>query len=295
MNLDYLKSFFVIVESNSISKAAKKLHLTQPGLSMQLQNLENEIGAKLLNRSNKGVELTEEGRIVYDQARTILSIEQNIRKDIKEIKNKQNIISLSSCNSMGKELIPNSIFKFSQMYPELKVSLNVENTCFIVKKLMTHEINIAIITDEHNYDDIESIPLIKDDLVLVANPKSKIDSLDLEELKKIPMILRNDASCTKLLLLDFIEPVGLGLEDLNIVIAMNSPDSIISTIKSSGGYAFLPSLSIKDSIEKGELKVIPVKGLDTSFNYHFAYRKGSKLTEAENKFKEFITSKDRGF
>ncbi len=80
MNLDYLRSFYITVKCNSISKAAKHLHLTQPGLSMQIQNLEDEVGAMLLIRSNKGVELTEEGRIVFEHAATMLSLESNIKK-----------------------------------------------------------------------------------------------------------------------------------------------------------------------------------------------------------------------
>lgn len=88
MNLDYLKSFYVTVKCNSISKAAKQLHLTQPGLSMQVQNLEDEVGAKLLIRSNKGVELTEEGKIVFEHATTMLSIQkyQKIHKGFGKIK-----------------------------------------------------------------------------------------------------------------------------------------------------------------------------------------------------------------
>lgn len=76
MDLNYLKSFYMTVKCNSISRAAKKLHLTQPGLSIQIQNLENEVGATLLERSNKGVELTEEGQIVFEHANTMLSLEK---------------------------------------------------------------------------------------------------------------------------------------------------------------------------------------------------------------------------
>ena len=62
MNLQYLKAFYVAVQLNSISKAAKHLHLTQPGLSMQIQSLEKDLGVTLFIRSNKGVELTEAGK-----------------------------------------------------------------------------------------------------------------------------------------------------------------------------------------------------------------------------------------
>lgn len=88
MNFEYLQSFYITVKCNSISKAAEALHLTQPGLSMQLKNLEKEIGADLLIRSNKGVRPTEEGKIIYNYADTILSMKDNIERDIKKYKKK---------------------------------------------------------------------------------------------------------------------------------------------------------------------------------------------------------------
>ena len=87
MNLSYLRSFYTTVKFNSISKAAKELHLTQPGLSMQLQALENEIGVQLLNRSNKGVQLTPEGSLVYEFSETMLSLEDNLQKKLLKLKN----------------------------------------------------------------------------------------------------------------------------------------------------------------------------------------------------------------
>lgn len=90
MNLQYLKSFYITVKVNSISKAAKILHLTQPGLSMQIRALEKELQVSLLNRSNKGVNLTEAGKIVFDYAGTILSLQENIERDLKTLKAQKN-------------------------------------------------------------------------------------------------------------------------------------------------------------------------------------------------------------
>src|SRR3712207_209079 len=90
------------VKCNSISKAAKALHVTQPGLSMQLQNLEKELGVSLLNRSNKGVELTEEGKVVFDYANTMLSIQGNIERDLKSLQEEQQRLIIGSCKSVGE-------------------------------------------------------------------------------------------------------------------------------------------------------------------------------------------------
>ncbi len=293
MNLDYLKSFFVIVESNSISKAARKLHLTQPGLSMQLQNLENEIGAKLLIRSNKGVKLTKEGKMVYEQAKNILTIEQNIRQNIKEIQSEKDILNVASCKSFGQYVLPNLIFRFRESHPDLQVNLNINSTCNIIKSFMSHETNIGIITDAHNYDDITSYPLMEDKLALLSSVHGK-DELTLDELREVPLIIRDDSSCTRLLLSDFIKPYGLDLNDLNIILSSNSLETIKSTIISGHGYSFLPKLFAIDELKMGTLKEVKVP-IDTSFSYHFASREDKYLSSYEQEFKEFILSDELKF
>ncbi|WP_051403490.1 LysR family transcriptional regulator [Schnuerera ultunensis] len=121
MNLDYLKSFYVTVKCNSISKAAKQLHLTQPGLSMQIQNLEDEVGAKLLIRSNKGVELTEEGKIVFEHATTMLSIQKNIKRSIKDLEKSKKTLSIVACKSLGEYVLPCSLYTFKEIYTDVGV------------------------------------------------------------------------------------------------------------------------------------------------------------------------------
>ena len=114
MNLEYLQSFYVTVKSNSISKAAENLHLTQPGLSMQLKNLEKELGVTLLNRSNKGVEMTEEGKVVFDYAHTILDIKGNIERDLKSLHETVPTLIIGSCKSVGEYALPCSIYTFKK-------------------------------------------------------------------------------------------------------------------------------------------------------------------------------------
>lgn len=295
MNLDHLRSFFVIVESNSISRAAKKLHLTQPGLSMQLQNLENEIGAKLLIRSNKGVELTEEGNVVYEHASTILSLEYNIKKNIKDLKQKKNILSICACKSLGEYVLPCSIYTFREIYMDLDVSLEVYNTSTVIKKLINHETNIAIITGDYESEGITTIPILQDKLVLVSGQDVEYDNISIDEIMEIPLILRDINSNTRVLLFNILEKYSLDINDLNIILSVNSPESIKSAIVSGRGFAFLPEVVVMPELRTGTMKKINIRNFDTSFNYNLAYRDNCKFTSHEEKFKKFISSNKRCF
>lgn len=295
MNLDYLRSFYVTVKCNSISKAAKKLHLTQPGLSMQIQNLEDEVGATLLIRSNKGVELTEEGRVVFEHATTMLSLENNIRKSLEDMEKSKKTLSIVSCKSLGEYVLPCSIYTFKEIYTDVDVSLEVYNTATVIQKLLSHDTNIGIITGPCNLDNIETIPILADNLILVGGPRAELDNITIDELTNIPLILREEDSTNRLLLSNILSKHLIDISDLNTVLSSNSPESIKSSVSSGRGFAFLPEIVVKQDLRRGDLVRIHIKDFDSDFNYHLAHRKNYKFTGYEKVFKKFITSSKRCF
>ncbi|NMA86259.1 MAG: LysR family transcriptional regulator [Tissierellia bacterium] len=295
MNLDYLRSFYITVKCNSISKAAKHLHLTQPGLSMQIQNLEDEVGAMLLIRSNKGVELTEEGRIVFEHAATMLSLESNIKKSLKNMEKSKKTLSIVACKSLGEYVLPCSIYTFKEIYTDVDVKLEVYNTSAVIKKLLAHDTNIGIITGPTDLDSIETIPILSDRLILVGGPDSEIDNITLDELMSLPLILREEDSTSRLLLDDILSKHLISMDDLNILLSSNSPESIKSSVSFGRGYAFLPEIVVKKDLRRGDLKKINIKNFNSDFNYNLAYRKNYEFTDYEKTFKKFITSSKRCF
>lgn len=295
MNLDYLKSFYVTVKCNSISKAAKQLHLTQPGLSMQVQNLEDEVGAKLLIRSNKGVELTEEGKIVFEHATTMLSIQKNIKRSIKDLEKSKKTLSIVACKSLGEYVLPCSLYTFKEIYTDVGVKLEVYNSATVIQKLLSHEANIGIITGSYELDNIATIPIHSDRLVLVAGPKVEFDSITIDEMMEIPLILREEDSTNRLLLANILSKHLIDIDNLNTVLSINSPESIKSAVSSGRGFAFLPNIVVKQDLRRGDLKKIHIKGFDSKFNYYLAYRKNYEFTGYEKIFKKFITSSKRCF
>ncbi len=198
MNLEYLKSFYITVKCNSISKAAVALHLTQPGLSMQLKNLENEIGAMLLIRSNKGVELTEEGKVVYNYANTILSITGNIERDLKSLQENNQKLIMGACKAVGEYALPCSVYIFKKFYKEVDINLELMNSTGVIKNLLDHTINIGIIQGDPRNDDINIQYIISDELFLTGSTSSTSkEVITMEELKKMPLILREKTSSTR--------------------------------------------------------------------------------------------------
>jgi LysR family transcriptional regulator, transcriptional activator of the cysJI operon len=295
MNFEYLQSFYTTVKCNSISKAAAVLHLTQPGLSSQLKNLEKEFGACLLIRSNKGVELTEEGKVVFNYSETILSIKGNIERDLKSLQVDSPKLIIGSCKSVGEYALPCSIFIFKKLHKELDINMEVVNSSEVLEKLRNHSINIGIIQDDPNDCSIDIKYIISDELILVGCDNEDKKIITIEELKKLPLILREKTSYGRYLIETVFKKKGITIEDLNVIYSLNSSEAIKSSISAGKGFAFLPKLIVKNELKKGSLKQIEVDGIKIEFDYNIAFRKNYVFNQYEQMFVDFIISNRRGF
>lgn len=296
MNLTYLRSFYTTVKCNSISKAAKQLHMTQPGVSMQIQKLENEINFKLLNRSNTGVSLTDSGLIIFEFAESMLSLEDNLQKKLDELQNVNSKLTISCCKSLGEHVMPCSIYTFKEIYCNIDVSMEIENSSDILKKLANHQINIGIVQGKPENDkDFEILPLTNDNLVLVGGKDTNIKSIDIDELYTLPLILREDGSSNKAILESLFKSNGLDYNKLNIVLSLNSPQSIKSSIAFGQGYSFVPEITIAHELRRKTLKKININNINLPFEYYIVFRKNCTLSPYEEKFIDFIHSKKRCF
>lgn len=298
MNLTYLRAFYTTVKCNSISKAAKELHMTQPGVSMQIQKLENEMKFKLLNRSNTGVSVTDAGAIILEFADSMLALEDNLQKKLEELNNTTSKLSIACCKSLGEDIMPCSIYTFKEIHCNVDVSMEIDNSYGILKKLLNHETNIGIIqgiVDDSYSKDLNFLPLMDDKLVLVGSGDCDLNSISKEELYNLPLILREEDSANRKLLESLLKPNGINYSDLNIVLSLNSPNSIKSSITYGKGFSFLPESTITHELRSKKLKKIKIENVDLPFEYYIAIRKNSILTSYEDKFIDFLSSKNRCF
>lgn len=295
MNIQYLRAFYATVKANSISKAAKVLHLTQPGLSMQIQSLEKELGVSLLSRSNKGVELTEAGRVVFDYATTILSLQENIERDLANLKSDKKYLLIGSCKAVGEYALPCSIYMYKQSNKDVDINLEISNTSQVVEDLISRTINIGVL---HGYESNKNLIIQKitsDKLLLVTSLPLVKDKISIQELKRLPLIFRENGSGTRETILESINPHGIKDDDLNIIYELNSMEAIKTSVIAGKGISFIPELTIKRELKDGVLKHIEIEGLEIYSDFYIAYRKDHNLNPFETDFINFIKSSKRGF
>lgn len=295
MNLQYLKSFYITVKLNSISKAAKELHLTQPGLSMQLQALEKELDSNLLIRSNRGVELTDAGKILFDYADTILSLQDNIQRDLSNFKTSKKELFLGACKSIGEHALPCSIYIFKNKHPDININFNIYNSQEVVRRLKDKSINLGIVQEDIADEGIVAERLGEDPILLVTSSSTQKKNLALNELLDVPLISREKGSGTFRAIEKALSKHSISSKDLKIMYQLNSMEAIKSSVVSGKGMAFIPKLTIERELYEGTLQTVDVKDFSINSSYYVIYRKKHPFSIYEEEFKEFLKSSSRGF
>jgi LysR family transcriptional regulator, transcriptional activator of the cysJI operon len=277
--LHIFKSFCLVVETRSLSKAAKLLHLSQPAIGAQMQTLEREYDAKLLNRSNQGVELTEVGKIVYDYARQLLHVHEEMELAISKSQNTNSkSFRIGADAIIGSYAIPYIISSFKTKYATTEVKMSIMENKRILKEIANKEIDLGILDGPSQCSSMSSIlqcmEISKDPIQLVTSshirPKKK--ELTLDEFLRLPIILPSkELKIREVIDASLQLQLGIQSRELNVVSELNSISAIKSSVISGYGASFFSNISIHRDLDGNELKIYNIAGLNMEMSYYLVY------------------------
>ena len=266
MNFKQLETFLRVVEWQSFTKAAQHLYLSQPTISLQIKALEKELQVILFQRNEKKVTLTEAGRLFYPEVKQILHHYYNIQaglEDLKELKTGRLMIGASTIP--GEYLLPQIIGDFHHKYPGIKINLRISDSASIGAKVRHKEIDVGIVGLPFTEDDIVCTPWIKDYLVLIVPPQHKwaqLKSINLKELRKEPIIIREPGSGTRRTIELLLEKKGVSFKDLKVTMELGSTRAIITAVLSGTGISIVSFFAAHDLVGLNKLSLISFKDVD---------------------------------
>jgi DNA-binding transcriptional LysR family regulator len=193
MDIRQLKYFMAIVEEGQISRAAKRLHMAQPPLSLQLKMLEENLGVQLIERNTKSLRLTEAGHALYQRAEQIVGLVDSTTKEIREFdQGLRGTLGIGSPPGIGHLYMPSRIADFHAQYPDVNFQWREGNTYRVLELLNSHVIEVGIVRlpiDENTY---EWRPLVIEPWVAVIRKQqgqSRPPSITLPELAREPLLM----------------------------------------------------------------------------------------------------------
>lgn len=294
MHLDNLRYFYDIATTKNISDVAKKSHISQSALSQQLIKLEDKLDMKLLERSNKGVELTPEGEIVLKYCRAILSNYDNMIEELSSKKYNKKCLSIHACSYIQSFILPNIIMDIKNSFSDLKISINSVHASSNINFLNTSTFDIFIYCEQIANDALICQELLEDEIIAVCPTDFNIkDEYTFDELSCLPLILVNNFCTICKSFEDKIIELNMKKDKLNIVLSTDSPVVALNTLSSTNAICFIPKLVANTYLKDSKFKQVNIK--DFKFNYSLYILVNKAFYSQEKKLIDTLKKKIKGF
>ncbi|MGD0232491.1 MAG: LysR family transcriptional regulator [Syntrophorhabdales bacterium] len=289
INLNQLRAFYSVVKTGTFSKAGDELFVTEPAVFVQVRSLERCLGFKLLDKFGKDLRPTEIGKMLYDYAERIFVLVDEAERAIKEVGAlKKGELRVGTTNALAQYLLPIILPAFHTSHPKIQLHFEEASSSQLVKGILFHDYEMALVARVAYPDSIENIPLIREEVVLIASPESSLASkarCSLEELTGYPMICRETRSATRQALSHEFEKRNIAPSEM---IEAGNTELIKNLVKNGRGISFLAKVCVKREVDRGKLVVIPVDEGPFSLNIDVIHLKGKTLSPAAATFLHFL-------
>lgn len=260
-----LKVFRTVARQLSFTAAARLLYISQPAATKHIRELEKQIQKPLFSRLGRHISLTKEGELLLEYANRILDLYDALDFDVQELQHAEaGEIRLGGSTTIAQYILPELLAKFRKQYGQIKIVLQNANTETIEHFVSSRKIDLGIIEGPARNSMLHYEPFVRDEIVLVTGSKSqRPDSgiLKSSQLKKLPLVLREEGSGTRAVVLEALAEKGIFPKNLNIEMELGSTESIKSYLRSSDAFAFLSVHTIVPELESGQLSIIDLSDM----------------------------------
>jgi molybdate transport repressor ModE-like protein len=277
MNIESLKYLFLIAKEGNISSVAKEVHLSQSALSQQIQKLENDLGKKLLIRSNKGVVLTSTGEIVFKFAENILRTYDKMMMELAEAEKTASVVKIEACHSIADYALPCTLIKANGAYPNHRYELTSNPSAQIVADVTNNICDVGFSCDNDVSVDGSAVTHMKvgeNSIVLIArNDDTLPDAMTTEQLLGCCLITFTERNNITSTLIKNLLRMGYAESSLNCSLRVEGIESAKMLVTRGFGIAFLPYISVKEELYKKQYKIIKVPEFNMNLNITMLYKR----------------------
>jgi DNA-binding transcriptional LysR family regulator len=258
--LDQLRILKAIAAEGSFKRAADSLYVSQPAVSLQVQNLERQLDVPLFDRGGRRAQLTEAGHLLLSYGEKILTLCQETCRALEDLQNLQGgTLIIGASQTTGTYLLPRMIGMFRQMYPDVAVQLHVHSTRRTSWSVANGQIDLAIIGGEISpelQDALEVIPYAEDELALILpvfHPLAKVEEIQKDDLYKLQFITLDSQSTIRKVIDQVLSRCGIETRRLKVEMELNSIEAIKNAVQSGLGAAFVSVSAIEKELQMGVL------------------------------------------
>jgi DNA-binding transcriptional LysR family regulator len=292
VDLIKVETFLHAAEKLNFSEAARILHLSQPTVSHHVKNLEQDLGVTLFKRQGASVQLTEAGRLLLPWARRMVrdSIEmQEMMDSLKQGLAGDLMIACST--TAGKYVLPLLAARFSKRHPRICTTLLRCTQESIVPKLLDGEANLGVASYEIPNQELDIQEFFQDSISVIVpsdHPFTLRKEVLPEDLLGENIIMREETSGTRKIVLSELAKHDIGLEDLDIFMQIGNAEAIVRTVSAGYGISFVSKLAAACALDRGTVAMVPIKGLNLTRKIYMVRKRLMDPSRAMDAFWGFV-------
>ena len=284
MELFDLETFVVVVRERSFSRAATKLHRTQPAMSQAVRRLEQSVGEPLLDRSSRDGTLTDAGRVLHEYAQKLLNLRDEARRSLVDLRETQQGRLVMAANEFTSHYLLRALHEFRRVCPMIKITVQRSLGSRIPDEVLSHAVEMGVVSYAPIDPLLRSIAVYRDELAFLVYPKhplAKAKSVSIRQLGAESFVAHNVPSPYRAKVL---QAFARHKTPLNMDVELPTIEAIKNFIAMGNGVALVPAICVEADLARGDLIRVDVRELRMECRLRIVYRKNAALSHAARAF-----------
>jgi DNA-binding transcriptional LysR family regulator len=294
MNLNHLRVFASVAEHGSLTRAARALHVSQPAISKQLGDLEEDIGAQLVDRLPRGVRLTAAGEVLFAHAQRILQAERAAEGELRDLAGLEaGRLSIGASTTVGSYYVPSLFGELHRAHPRLELELRIANTAVIQEAVLENRLDLGLTEGLISADGLDVETLAADEMIAIAAPGHEalaMAPVSARTLVTLPLLMREVGSGSR----EVVESALLerGFRAVPIM-ALGSTEALKNAVLHGLGVAIVSRLTVEYELRTGRLSELPLSDLRIRRSLHLVTLRGKRPSPAAVAFLTLVQRRQK--
>lgn len=292
VSLESLEVFIAAAEEENFTRAARRLHMSQPAVSQHIQAIERHFGVKLFERNGRRVRLSPAGEVLLPLARDLVRRSRRFEEIATSLTGKVVGHLLVGCSTTsGKYVLPRLLAEFQSRYPLVRSTVQVGLRAQVIEWLVSGDVHVAVSSEYIHRTNVHCREFVEDEIVLIvpaAHPWAARQSVRPQELLGERFVLRESTSGTYRAVLRGLQQVGIDVEMLDRVMTLGNSEAIVMAVEEGIGLGFVPKAAAARCASLGKVKVVPVEGVVLKQQLYIAYSTAFPQTPLLKAFWTFL-------
>ena len=252
-----LQVFHTVARLLSFTKAAEELHMTQPAVTFQVRQLEEQFNTRLFDRTHNRISLTEAGQRVYEFADRIFELYAEMENAVRDMTGEiSGMLVIGASTTIAEYMLPSLLGDFKKQYPDINVHLKVSNSDGIVSMVENNDIDLGVVEAPVMNKNLVVEECRKDRLVAIVPPQHALASLEtvaIKDLLENAYIAREEGSGTREVIQEYLTDLGMQASDVHISMELGSPEAIKGAVEAGMGVSIVSEVTIHKELQLGSL------------------------------------------